>query len=212
MRLPDGALKLQLLGDIAELVQLSPRELSDLWMPGAAPAAAAARNPERPEDGEGYRPRSGGMPAARRVAGSGRVWPASRADHAARLLLATPLWDTSPARTTPAGRAARAARPAVRLAGEPAARTRPPALGGAARRPARSRRRGPGLKLWPLPTWPATGRRPGGAGGAAPPAAPDAGRRLKPGKRGAGRWPPIRRLNSVTGNCRRAARRFAPQP
>jgi len=98
MRLPDGALKLQLLGDIAALVQLSPRELSDLWMPGAARRSGG---PETRPTGQTAppRPRSGGMPAAPRFGGGGlapgRVWPASRADHAARILLAhAPLWDS----------------------------------------------------------------------------------------------------------------------
>jgi DNA primase len=36
MQLPEGALKLQLLGEIADLVQLSSRELNDLWHPKPA--------------------------------------------------------------------------------------------------------------------------------------------------------------------------------
>jgi len=37
--LPEGALKRQILGEIAELVQLDAREISALWTPGAAPFA-----------------------------------------------------------------------------------------------------------------------------------------------------------------------------
>ncbi|MDM0113219.1 DNA primase [Variovorax sp. J22R133] len=59
--LPEGALKRQLLGEIATLVQLSAQELSDLWAPAAAPPRSAqapnARHDEWeyvPEYGEGY--------------------------------------------------------------------------------------------------------------------------------------------------------------
>ncbi len=45
MALPDGALKRQLLSEIAELADLGNHELQDLWMP-AAPAAAPARTGE----------------------------------------------------------------------------------------------------------------------------------------------------------------------
>ncbi|KQP18201.1 DNA primase [Pseudorhodoferax sp. Leaf267] len=51
-QLPDGALKRQLLGDIAELVQLDPRELGELWEPKAAPAEARPRRkPSRKDTG-----------------------------------------------------------------------------------------------------------------------------------------------------------------
>ncbi len=90
-QLPEGALKLQLLGEIASLVQLSNRELEDVWNPKRA--GGATRKPKRFEknsgsgnEDEGYcknrykkqepRPRLGG-----------RIVPASRADHAARILL-----------------------------------------------------------------------------------------------------------------------------
>ncbi|AEG93568.1 DNA primase [Ramlibacter tataouinensis] len=72
--LPDGALKRQLLAEIAEQVQLDAQELSSLW--SGRPARRAASRPAA----------SPSPPAARRGR-PGRALPASRADHAARLLL-----------------------------------------------------------------------------------------------------------------------------
>ncbi len=102
--LPEGALKRQLLGEIAQQVQLDSRELGALWVP-----AKPARTGKAVHDGTGSRSgssrgrfqndswlrRSGGrfgnesfesadaMPTLR-----GRVRPLARADIAARLLLA----------------------------------------------------------------------------------------------------------------------------
>ena len=117
--LPDGALKRQLLGELAAKIQLSARELSELWQiapsappvvrhaPAAPPEFGEAPPPsyysknsyERPT-GEGKRPfwskNANGKwrPAAPPQIGP-RVRPASRADHAARLLLsAMQLWET----------------------------------------------------------------------------------------------------------------------
>ena len=88
--LPDGALKRQLLGEIAELVQLGTHELTELWGVGAP--AKPARTARRYENDSavrkteaGYSPNSYTTPAPRPRAG--RAWPASRADHAVRLLL-----------------------------------------------------------------------------------------------------------------------------
>ena len=88
MALPDGALKRQLLGDIADLVQLSGRELTDLWL-----GRAATAKPEYGKRTKNFEAKSTGSsdayssrfsaPAPRR----GRVVPTGRADHAARLLL-----------------------------------------------------------------------------------------------------------------------------
>ena len=95
--LPDGALKRQLLGEIAALVQLDAQELTGLW---AAPARGgqAPRQAERPSrdnqpQGPGYGyGRKPARPPASRLAGRGQ--PVNRADHAARLLLAhSHLWD-----------------------------------------------------------------------------------------------------------------------
>jgi len=109
MQLPEGALKLQLLAEIADLVQLTSRELSELWMPPKRPGGkeGARRTPYRgagyeaasassfgeapPQRGMAYGAR---LPTARaRIAGRSR--PASRADHASRILLGqSQLWET----------------------------------------------------------------------------------------------------------------------
>jgi DNA primase len=88
-QLPDGALKRQLLAEIADLVQLSSNELNDVWQ-------GKPINATRTE-GNGYKKNSTQFKTGRRYEqkpppiGSdikGRRQPASRADHAARLLLA----------------------------------------------------------------------------------------------------------------------------
>ena len=45
--LPEGALKLQLLGEIADLVQLNSRELSQLWLPGQGYASGGRKAGEK---------------------------------------------------------------------------------------------------------------------------------------------------------------------
>ena len=97
-QLPDGALKRQLLTEIATLVQLANRELTDLWSPrDTAPkpsgrghkggAYTGARRPDSFGQRSGtYRAGGGNVP--------GRIAPASRADHAVRILLGQmALWD-----------------------------------------------------------------------------------------------------------------------
>jgi DNA primase len=84
-RLPEGALKLQLLAEISELVHLNSREVMELWNPALRTAATnqATRS---------YPARSAARPAFVRPSLRGR--PSSRADHAARLLLAqSTLWE-----------------------------------------------------------------------------------------------------------------------
>ncbi|MEI8325390.1 MAG: DNA primase [Betaproteobacteria bacterium] len=86
--LPDGALKQQLLRDIAELVQLGARELTDLWLGRTAKKAY----PSRYSKEAGHRAFAGtdGPKRAQPFAAAptrNRMAPASRADHAARLLL-----------------------------------------------------------------------------------------------------------------------------
>ncbi len=91
-QMPDGALKRQLLGEIADLVQLSGRELTDIWgTTRPQKQDGAARNTRdgaaRPYKGGGdysQKPRASQPPPGGRT---GRALPASRADHAARLLL-----------------------------------------------------------------------------------------------------------------------------
>lgn len=111
--LPDGALKRQLLGEIASLVQLDTQELGSLWTdararsqrhgasagtrdagePGARDGRAAARSPRSSDGyaavGRGYRSQQGASNARR----GARQLP-QRADHAVRLLLAhSGLWE-----------------------------------------------------------------------------------------------------------------------
>ena len=85
-QMPDGALKRQLLAELAALVQLSSHELTELWAPAAA-------SKERPfagrSQGQTYQKRTPRPPLA------GRILPPGRADHAARLLLGhSAIWDS----------------------------------------------------------------------------------------------------------------------
>ena len=92
MQLPDGALKRQLLTEIADLVQLASRELTDLWTPRPASHSADTSHRYRnngPEKNSQYKDYAANLPhafAPRRRPGS-RSLPASRADHATRILL-----------------------------------------------------------------------------------------------------------------------------
>jgi DNA primase len=80
MQLPEGALKMQLLSEIADLVQLNNRELNELWVPTAAPTKTFKDSTWRKN--KEPRPPIGG-----------RALPASRADHATRIVLGhTDLW------------------------------------------------------------------------------------------------------------------------
>jgi DNA primase len=109
MQLPEGALKLQLLAEIADLVQLTSRELGELWMPPARTGGkeGARRTSYRGADyeaasaaGFGHAPSQrgtpyGNRPPAGRQRIGGRARPASRADHASRILLGqSHLWET----------------------------------------------------------------------------------------------------------------------
>lgn len=102
--LPDGALKRQLLGEIADLVQLPGRELGELWQP--RPAHAGARQAPGSATGN-YSNGSKQTPFDRGLSGFSwgnstpalrvgrRALPASRADHAVRLLLTNmAAWDS----------------------------------------------------------------------------------------------------------------------
>ncbi len=102
--MPDGALKMQLLGEIADLVQLTGRELSALWNPAAAAAKPAREGGWRKNTGDfgqGNADRKWGQGSSYGALGSrparpgGRSQPASRADHATRILLGqSVLWDS----------------------------------------------------------------------------------------------------------------------
>src|SRR5205085_3796532 len=96
--LPEGALKRQILGEIAELVQLDAREISALWTPGAAPRAPASA-PRGAGEGRGRpsEPRHSARAPAPHAPLRGRARPLSRADHAARLMLADmAAWEAQP--------------------------------------------------------------------------------------------------------------------
>jgi DNA primase len=96
--LPEGALKRQLLAEIADQVQLDSRELSSLW--GSTTSGGARNTPSHsnridshPGGDSGYRARAPAASPRRRL--PGRVLPSSRADHAARLMLGdAAAWET----------------------------------------------------------------------------------------------------------------------
>lgn len=83
MALPEGALKRQLLGEIASLADLGTHELQELWLP--TPAAAPAARAGGFQKSKDYRPRERAPQKWRRS--NLRQIPAGRADHAARVLL-----------------------------------------------------------------------------------------------------------------------------
>ena len=91
MQLPDGALKLQLLMELSDLVQLSSRELTDLWIPRTdndkpKRSKSYEKNSDKFNEYKGYK-RNLNKNEAFRPPPSGRGLPASRADHATRILL-----------------------------------------------------------------------------------------------------------------------------
>jgi DNA primase len=91
MALPDGALKRQLLSEIAELADLGNHELQDLWMP-AAPAAATTRSGGEFKKSSRFKPRESYAPKTYKR--GTRLIPKGRADHAARVLLShMDLWE-----------------------------------------------------------------------------------------------------------------------
>jgi DNA primase len=80
MLIPQGALKIQLLSEIAAMVQLTSQELSALWVPTNTPTASTMNTAQRRQSSTtSFQPRQ-------RMR-SRRMQPASRADHAARVLL-----------------------------------------------------------------------------------------------------------------------------
>jgi len=91
MQLPDGALKLQLLMELADLVQLSSRELTELWIPRLDNDKPKRSNSyEKNSDGSNEyagQKRDSNKKWAYRPPLGGRGVPASRADHATRILL-----------------------------------------------------------------------------------------------------------------------------
>ena len=97
MALPDDALKRQLLGDIAAQAQVDARDLTELWLPAAAApqrghTSRFTKDSTRPNHHAGWEPKPREYSVSRP---RGRIGPASRADHATRLLLGNMgLWDT----------------------------------------------------------------------------------------------------------------------
>jgi len=90
MALPDGALKRQLLSELAELADLGNHELQDLWMP-AAPATAQARSGDYKKSSK-FKPRDAYAPKTYKR--GTRLIPQGRADHAVRVLLThMELWE-----------------------------------------------------------------------------------------------------------------------
>ncbi|HXE22399.1 MAG TPA: DNA primase [Rhodoferax sp.] len=93
-QLPEGALKRQLLGEFADLVQLNARELIEVWngppKPGQADTRYSGKNYKNNSyqsiSNMGYSHESSSNYASRPRPGA-RTAPASRADHAARILL-----------------------------------------------------------------------------------------------------------------------------
>ena len=89
--LPEGALKHQLLNQIAELVQLTSRELTDLWqIRSAGPRAARSTHYQTDSASRneyGHQARNSSKNEINPRAPGGRRLPASRADHVARILL-----------------------------------------------------------------------------------------------------------------------------
>jgi DNA primase len=83
--LPEGALKRQLLGEIAELVQLDVQELGGLWGTSASPRGTATARPR--DEGARRGDRRYGAVAPPRPPARGRTQPPGRSDVAARRLL-----------------------------------------------------------------------------------------------------------------------------
>ena len=84
--LPEGALKLQLLGDLAQLAGFATADLAQLWQAAAAPRAIPDAAPARPAG-----PARGSTPS-RPNRMSNRAAPASPADTALRMLLLHSDW------------------------------------------------------------------------------------------------------------------------
>lgn len=91
--LPDGALKRQLLGELANLAQLDPIDLQEVWEQASArmrpQAPTAARHGQSPSRSKSAATDMANVPFApsRSTPRHRRGAPSSRSDHAARLLL-----------------------------------------------------------------------------------------------------------------------------
>lgn len=89
--MPDGALKHQMLNDIADQVQLSPRELLDAWKLSPTSKSISAQGGQRPvfsrKKSSASYPDTQRRQSAYPVSSATRQRLARRADHAARMLL-----------------------------------------------------------------------------------------------------------------------------
>jgi DNA primase len=91
--LPEGVLKTQLLGDIAELVEIGNHELLQVWHPEATGKPDARRSSSRYPNRQGERRPGPFTPSS--APPSGRRQPASRQDRAVQgLFLSMHAWDT----------------------------------------------------------------------------------------------------------------------
>ncbi len=92
--LPEGALKRQLLGELAKLADLDAQDLHDLWHPRATTNARQGASPKTPSKGDARESRRS-APTERLVrVGGRRKGVASRADRALGLLMVNPdAWD-----------------------------------------------------------------------------------------------------------------------
>jgi len=96
--LPEGALKRQLLTEIADLVQLNAQELGELWLPpGAARPAGSVSRERREGRARPREDRYASRTSSPRPPARGRTLPPGRADVAARLLLSNMAeWEALP--------------------------------------------------------------------------------------------------------------------
>ena len=88
LAMPDGALKRQLLSELAELAELGTHELQELWLPPAAASRGPHASGERKASAP-WRKREGASSTSSPRARPGhlRGTPSARADHALRVLL-----------------------------------------------------------------------------------------------------------------------------
>ncbi len=90
--LPEGALRRQLLGELADLVQIDPHELEQLWT-GRRPGAAPSRRPRAGRSGAPGWPAAGAAPARRLRSGVRPPLEASASNIARMVLANAGLWE-----------------------------------------------------------------------------------------------------------------------
>ncbi len=90
--LPEGALKLQLLGELAQAGGLAMADLAHLWQTTSAARKATPPSTSRHQDADNERPKSSPRPTARPGRLGGRAAPSRPADTAVRMLLLHSDW------------------------------------------------------------------------------------------------------------------------